>query len=108
MNPNERPRFSSVLSRAASEIAKLPISEQENIRAKFRAEVAAKDGKAPIDPTAFLGTGVTGTEVAKAWREEYSPIPEGGVIGRGVAWANAHGPQAFLNFIPALSGALGN
>jgi|GEM_PF-4789807 len=108
MNLNDRPRFSSVLARAGAEIAKLSPSQQDEIRAKFRAEVAAKDGKAPIDPTAFLGAGVIGTEVAKAWREEYTPANEGGAIGRGVQWAKDHGPQAFVNFIPALDGTLSN
>jgi len=98
----------AVLSRAGAEIAKLSPAAQDEISAKFRAEVATKDGKAPIDPTAFLGDRVTGTEVAKAWRDEYMSASEGGVVGRGAQWACQHGPQAFVNFIPALEGTLGN
>lgn len=105
MNPNDRPRFSSVLARAGAEIAKLPADAQARIRADFVREVAAANGKRPIDVTAFLGTGATAQEVTKAFREEYASPHEGGVIGRGVLWASQHGAQAFVNFIPALEGA---
>ena len=68
MTNNNRPRFSAVLSRVGAEIAKLPSTEQQDIRAKFDAEVTKKDGMTPIDPTAFLGGGATGNEVADAFR----------------------------------------
>jgi len=100
---NDRIRFSALLSRVGAEIAKLDGDAQAKVRADFDTEVASADGKRPIDPRKFLGTGATGEEVAKAFREEYAHPREGGVLNRGDQWAIEHGPQAFRNFIPALA-----
>jgi len=100
MNPNDRPRFSAILSRVAIELAKLPADKQADYRDRFEAEVAAADGKRPIDPVKFLGDGATGQEVAKAFADEQEAR---GVQGHGRQWATEHGAQAFRNFIPAFA-----